>query len=353
MRILLLSRYDRLGASSRLRSFQYIPYLESKGWQVEVSPLFSDHYVQNLYGGSSLFVEVIKGYWQRLRALITVKQYDLIWIEKEIFPFMPASAEWLLNKLGIVYLVDYDDALFHRYDKHRNVFVRMILGNKIDTVMNNAKLVVVGNDYLVQRALNAGSKRVEFIPTVIDLGRYTVLEKKKLDQLVIGWIGSPSTTRYLTILLPVFFTLKQKFNLRIIAVGADEDALKNTNIEVIPWSELSEVNLIQQFDIGIMPLDDSPWEQGKCGYKLIQYMACGLPVVASPIGVNRVIVEHGHNGFLADDLSEWESFLSQLLSNPYLRNAMGENGRAIVEEVYCLQVQASKVEVLMQSVIDN
>lgn len=353
MRILLLSRYDQLGASSRLRSFQYIPFLTAKGWQVDVNPLFSDEYVQALYNKQPLGWEVLAGYIRRFATLIKANKYDLIWIEKELFPFMPAVAERLLNKLGVPYVVDYDDALFHRYDEHRRSLVRKVLGRKIDTVMNQASQVVAGNQYLADRAQLAGAGRIAIIPTVIDLKRYPLIEKTITTELVIGWIGSPSTTHYLLMLAPVFASLRKKFNVKNVAVGADQNVLEGLGIEVMPWSEQSEVSLIQQFDIGIMPLDDSPWERGKCGYKLIQYMACSVPVVASPVGVNKDIVEHGVNGFLAQDLSEWEVYLTVLLESINLRKQLGLEGRKRVENYYSLQAQAPRLEQVLRDVVSN
>ena len=197
MKVLLLSRYGRLGASSRIRSLQYLPFFELKGWQINVISLFSDSYVQALYSGQSQWSQVITGYLQRLKSLLLVRRYDLIWIEKEIFPFMPALAEWLLAKAGIPYVVDYDDALFHRYDQHRSWLVRTLLGRKIDTVMKYSALVIAGNEYLAERARAAGARHVEIVPTVVDLTRYDVVRSVRKHPLVVGWIGSPSTSHYL------------------------------------------------------------------------------------------------------------------------------------------------------------
>jgi len=350
MKILLLSRYGRLGASSRVRSYQYLPYFVSLGWEVDVHPLFSDGYLQALYGKEPKGLQVVLGYWQRFWSFLQVKKYDLIWIEKELFPFLPATAEWLLPKIGVPYIVDYDDALFHRYDKHRNRLVRMILGRKIDTVMRHAALVVAGNEYLAERARLAGARYVEIVPTVVDLARYEVLRPSNKHPLVVGWIGSPSTSRYLLSIGDIFKILARKFDVRFVAVGASKEDVQGLPIEVWDWSEDTEVRSIQTFDIGIMPLEDSPWEQGKCGYKLIQYMACGLPVVASPVGVNGKIVKHGANGFLAQNQQEWEQALCSLLNNQELRRKMGEKGRELVDTSYSTQAQTPRLEALMRDV---
>ncbi len=347
MKILLLSRYGKLGASSRLRLLQYLPHFESKGWQIDVAPLFSDNYLRSFYSGKFRGVQVIAGYCRRLIPFIIAGRYDLIWIEKEVFPFLPAFAERLLDKVGVPYVVDYDDALFHYYDQHRLPLVRRLLGKKIDVVMRHAKLVVAGNDYLAQRALSAGAKWVEIIPTVVDLDRYSVSLKPESETLIVGWIGTPSTSRYLIPLYSVFASLQEDFNVQFVAVGASVTQLENTPIVALPWAEETEVQSIQNFDIGVMPLVDTPWELGKCGYKLIQYMACGKPVVASSVGVNKTIVKENTNGLLAQTLDDWHIALSSLLADDKIRKRMGLNARECVENWYSLQVQASRLEFMM------
>ncbi|MCF8026403.1 MAG: glycosyltransferase family 4 protein [Desulfobacteraceae bacterium] len=354
MRILLLTRYARLGASSRLRALQYLPYFESFGWQVDPAPFFSNAYLEKLYAGKPTWKEAQLAYWGRIRALARAGRYDLVWVEKEILPFLPAAAERMLKALGIPYMVDYDDALFHRYDLHRLRVVRVLLGRKIDEVMKNATLVVAGNQYLADRAGNAGAKRVEIVPTVIDLTRYPAVDDqpdKCSGPLVVGWIGTPGTSRYLYPLKNVFKSLQSQFNVRFAAVGATRQSLGDLPVESWHWSEDTEVDSIRKFDIGIMPLEGSPWERGKCGYKLIQYMACGLPVVASPVGVNAEIVEPGVNGFLAGDGARWRESLAALLADVESRWQMGRMGRKKVESRYCLQVQAPRIETLLRQLV--
>jgi hypothetical protein len=245
--------------------------------------------------------------------------------------------------------VDYDDAWYHRYDLHQNPFVRRLLGRKIDAVMRHSTTVVAGNDYLAERARHAGARRVEIIPTVVDADRYQPRLDRNNPVPVIGWIGTPQTSRYLMPLLPVFSQLKKQIPFRVIAVGARPDDFTDTVVEVVPWSEDTEVSIIQTFDIGIMPLLDTPWERGKCGYKLIQYMACGIPVVASPVGVNQKIVKHGVNGYLAAD-NGWGAHLIELLRFPDLRQTLGAQGRRDVEAWYSLQVQAPRLVSLIREV---
>jgi glycosyltransferase involved in cell wall biosynthesis len=322
---------------------QYLPYFQSQGVEVTVKPLLSDAYLRALYNGGSRWREVVKGYAGRILALLGARRFDVVIMEKELFPFMPAIAERLLGLVGVPYVVDYDDALFHRYDCHTNPWVRRLLGQKIDSVMLHAATVIAGNNYLAERAYRAGVNRVEIIPTVVDTERYQPKQKAVGEIPIVGWIGTPQTSRYLKPLLPVFESLKNEMLVRFVAVGANPEDFEGTPVEAWPWSEETEVTSLQQFDIGIMPLVDSPWERGKCGYKLIQYMACGVPVVASPVGVNREIVVSDKNGLFADSVGEWDKALRTLLNvDPYVRKRMGGAGRARVEEWYSVQAQAPR-----------
>ena len=343
MRLLLLSRYGALGASSRVRYFQYLPYLAANGINVTILPLLSDSYIKSLYGSKSSYWEVVSGYWRRLNIMLKVRRFDLLIVEKELFPYLPALAERLLSRIGIPYLVDYDDALFHQYDQHSSALVRGLLGKKIDIVMRRSAMVVVGNSYLADRARQSRASKVIVIPTVVDAERYQPAQREINQVPIIGWMGTPITSHYLEHLLPVFAALRAKMAVRFVAVGARPEDFSGTPVEVWPWNEQDEVKLLQKIDIGIMPLQDSPWERGKCGYKLIQYMACGLPVVASPVGVNEKIVKQGENGYLADNLDAWEQSLCRLLRlATSSRILMGAKGRDLVEKWYSLKVQGPR-----------
>ena len=344
MRLLLLSRYGKLGASSRVRYLQYLSYFNARGIEITVSPLFSDSYVKSLYEfGRRPVCETLVNYLRRLSALLKLHKFDLLIIEKEIFPYLPALIERLLPLIGMPYLVDYDDAWFHRYDQSPSMVVRTLLGKKIDSVMRHSTMVVAGNDYLAHRARQAAASKVRIIPTVVDTDRYRPAQHKADEMPIVGWIGSPETSHYLKPLLPVFEALKKITAVRFIAIGANSQYFVNTPVETWHWSEQVEVSLVQKFDIGIMPLEDSLWERGKCGYKLIQYMACGIPVVASPVGVNKAIVKPEKNGFLADTLESWEQVLLRLIQmSKFARQSIGNNGRQTVEKWYSLRVQASR-----------
>jgi glycosyltransferase involved in cell wall biosynthesis len=336
MKVLLLTRYGRVGASSRLRTFQYVPWLEAAGMSCTVQALFSDEMLRAKYqtGGYRL-AAVLSAYGARLKVLFERHEFDLVWIEKEALPWLPAWVERLLLR-GASYVLDYDDAIFHNYDNHRSAFVRHVLGRRIDRLMKSARLVIGGNEYLASRARDAGAAWVETMPTVVDLERYTVPDPSSRADPRIVWVGSPSTVRYLEDLRRPLTDLASRCAYTLRVIGGHVD-LPGVSVECVPWTEATEVEAIAECDIGLMPLTDSPWEKGKCGYKLIQYMACGLPVVASPIGVNSTLVKEGENGYLAASPDEWVSALWRMINDVVNRRTMGAAGRRRVESEHCLQ----------------
>lgn len=349
--ILALTRYDRLGASSRLRTLQYLPYLSEKGLHVRVSPLLSDEYLRRLYSKDFRFFEAAKGVAARLWQLISAREYDLLWIEKELFPFFPAFAETACSAFGVPYIVDYDDALFHRYDAHRNGLVRRTLRGKIASIIRNAVLVMAGNPYLAGHARTVGASRVEILPTVVDLDRYACKKDRGNAKVTVGWVGSPVTAKYLPIVANVLAKLQCEHEIEIRLIGSGPVELGGVEATIVDWTEVSEIEEIAALDIGIMPLPDAPWERGKSGYKLIQYMACGLPVVASPIGINREIVQQGEEGYLAETEEEWKEALGRLIVNPDTRRQMGARGRSKVERRYSLQSHAPRLESFIRSAL--
>lgn len=355
MNILLLSRYTRLGASSRLRTMQYLPVLAREGLHVQVAPFFDDAYLQALYSGQGTRGSTAGYMLKRVRQMRRHPSPDLIWLEKEALPWIPWLIEHAVLPRGVPIVSDFDDAVFHRYDQHRLGAVRALLGRKIGRIMAASNLVMAGNTYLADHARRASANRVETIPTVIDLEAYGVdPARKSNDTPRIGWIGTPQTWKELahpvhTVLDPLLMQNRALFR----AVGAGMQAQTDGTLEILPWTESTEVSLIQSMDVGVMPLPDTPWARGKCGYKLIQYMACGLPVVASPVGVNREIVEHGVNGFLAETNEEWQSAIETLLADEGLRHRMGAAGRKKVEEHYSLQVWGPRVAQMLRNVADG
>lgn len=369
--ILFLPKYPRMGASSRLRTYQFLSLWRDAGVDRRVSPFFNEQYLNEIYTRRKPSILNLLGcYCRRMMILFTVKRYDFVWVEKELFPFTPAWMERLLSSLGVKLVLDYDDATFHNYDRSSRSWVRRLLPRKIDRVMQASHLVLAGNEYLASRARAAGAKRVALLPTVIDPERYVrkpfriplelqlkaslntgddLFSGSKTKRPTIGWIGSPSTIKYLSMVSDALCELYRLKSFRFILINAGSVRyqeflhLPEDNVQHLVWSEEEEITQLSKIDIGIMPLPDNPWERGKCAYKLIQYMACGIPVVASPVGMNREVVIHGKNGYLAESGQEWVKYLGDLLNSPELREEMGWEGRALVEGEYTLSRNFEKL----------
>jgi glycosyltransferase involved in cell wall biosynthesis len=285
---------------------------------------------------------------RRVVRMLSVRRYDVVWIEGEVLPYVPALAPAILARLGVPYVADYDDALFHRYELHRRAPVRALLGGKIDRVMRHAAAVTVGNDYLAARAYRACARRVEILPSAVDIDRFAPAAADDPQEVVVGWMGSPSTARYLPLVAGALATATKR-GMRVVVVGAGDDlALPGVPCERQMWTADTEVAQLQSFAIGIMPLVDGPWERGKCGYKLVQYMACGKPVVASPVGTSCQLVEHGRNGFLATSPGEWVTALTTLASDAELRRRLGAAGRLKVESEFAAGVVGRRIAAILR-----
>jgi glycosyltransferase involved in cell wall biosynthesis len=332
---------------------QYIPYLSGAGFDVEVASLFDAKYLDEMYAGRRPIASMKRYYLNRLHQLRS--SADLVWLEKEALPWIPWPIEKFVWPKNIPVVSDYDDAIFHRYDQSRHGVVRTALGRKIDHVMRASKVVFAGNKYLAERARKAGAERLEIVPTVLDIEAYTPGQIEHPDGRVrLGWVGTPETwSRFASQYADMLSDEANKLGAVCRIVGAEAVLRFEEPFEFLPWSEETEVAAIKGMDIGLMPLPDTPWTRGKCGYKLIQYMACGLPVVASPVSVNKEIVEHGVNGFLAESDEEWRLAIETLLSDADMRRRMGAAGRKKVEDSYSLEVWGPRVAQMLRQVADE
>ena len=351
MKILFLTKYTDLGPSSRMRTFQYLQYYKDAGIEYAVQPFFNDLYLKGFYNGKRNYVNVVFCYLKRLALFFTVIKYDKIYIEKELFPYFPSIFESLLSFLKKKYIVDYDDAIFHNYDRSTQFLVKGLLKNKIDNVMKNADVVIVGNEYLAKRALGAGAKRIEIIPTVIDLRKYQYQVNNNEDRIVVGWIGTKSTfDKHLVSIKDWLIKAQELLNIELHIIGITEtNVFLGPHVKWIPWSEETEVADLSNIDIGIMPLINSPWEEGKCAYKIVQYLACGKPVIASNVGMNSELCVNGQTGFLADSEADFLDALQLLINDKELRKKMGMNGRALIEQKYNMQVTSKElIKILLE-----
>lgn len=324
--------------------WQFVPAMEAAGIDVSVHPLISDALLAYKYEhGRYRPAWLVAAYWRRLSDLLLMSADDVAWIEKEAFPWCPA---WLFRLLirGRRYVLEFDDAIFHNYDRHRFAAVRRLFGKTIDGQMRAAALVIAGNRYIAARAESSGARWIEIVPTVVDTERYQAKRRYETrDPLRVVWIGSPSTAQYLKEVVDPLEQLNDRISLIFRVVGAKAPPMRGVAIEEIDWTEQGEATAVGDCDIGIMPLPDTPWERGKCAYKLVQYMACGLPTVCSPVGANQDVVDGGLTGYFAESASQWADALETLALDSGLRERMGLAGREKVISSLSLSVQANRL----------
>lgn len=332
---------------------QFLPKLNSS-YQIQVHSLLSDEYVTNLYAGvSQNKLGVLFAYCKRAFQLITDRS-DVLVIEKELFPYLPFWFEKIfLGKKK--YLVDIDDAVFHNYDLNVSSLKKFLLGTKFNSLFKNSFAVLAGSPYLQDVAKSSGAYNVIYYPTVIEGERYFKAPAVLLqasERIVIGWIGSGSTDKYLELIrASLALAAKRTPCQLVLKIIGSTKPLQIEGVEVIhtPWREDSEVAEIETIDIGIMPLENTLWERGKCAYKLIQYMACGKPVLASAVGANNVVVDHGMNGFLCSTEQEWSDAFVALVSNSELRNQFGNHGMNKVTQQYTVDANIKILQKLLST----
>jgi glycosyltransferase involved in cell wall biosynthesis len=352
IKMLAFAKYGSRAASTRQRLLQYLPHLEAAGIDVEYQPLLGDDYVEALAtGGGYSKMRVARNYLRRMKSLLTRREADLVWVYAELFPYLPGWFERLAFTSGRPVIYDCDDAFFFPYESSPRPIVRRLLGGKLEPLLSGAEACCCGNSYLRDYA-GQFCEHTIILPTVVDTDIYRPVERDRSGPLVIGWIGSPSTWPMIRTLLPLLQQLVASHGVRIHVVGAGSSAEADhfEGLELIEWSEDTEVQEVQKMHIGIMPLPNEPWTRGKSGYKLIQYMACGLPVVASPVGVNAEIVLQGKNGFLAESQEEWLAALTRLVEDAELRRSMGHVGRERSEECYSLKSHGPRLTNLIRSI---
>ena len=360
VRVLVLSPVPEEGAGCRFRVCQYIPYLEAEGFRVTVSPFFTPEFFRVLYQKGRYLRKTYlfaKQALKRLGLLFNKVDCDLLFVYREAFPIGPPLIELALSRLeGRALIYDFDDAIYLPNVSEANRFVRLLKWpQKVSRIVRVSDCVVAGNQYLAQYA-RSYNKAVTVIPTCIDTTKFVPRTggNSRGDNPVVGWIGSPTTVPYLLSLREVLRRAagSHQFTLRVAGAGG-VGQIPGVDVANVPWSIEQEASLFNTCDIGIYPLWDDAWTRGKCGFKSIQFMACGVPVVASAVGVNREIIQDGVNGFLAATEEEWVQKLGVLLSDPFLREKLGRAGRETVVERYSLVVHAPTMAAVLRSAIES
>lgn len=338
MKITYFSKTTAIGPSSRYRIYQYRPYLQARGIDVQVCPLFGPGYFRLLTWRAKWarafgkVVYAVARFLSRLRDLLSLGPADLVVIEGQLFPYCPPIVERLLAR-RYRFLLELDDAIYLTPRHER----------KIPELLRLSSGAIVGNATLAEYA-RAYTSKVYVVPTVVDTDRFRPADGGSEPEgmprgggPVIAWIGLAFNFPHVEMLLPVFLKLQQEHGILVRVISSDPPALPGVRMDFRPWSFETEVADLQSCDIGIMPLMDTEWARGKCGLKLLQYMAVGKPAVASPVGVNRDIIRDGENGLFAATQEDWYRQLSRLCRDAELRTRLGESARRTVELRYSLK----------------
>jgi len=342
MKVLFLTQTTELGPSSRYRVYQLVPHLQKLGIECEISPAIDSETYQHLYldsGGRGSRRAVTRTIWRRRQAdLQRVDKFDVVFVQKGAFPGLYSGFErQIASRKPLV--LDLDDAIWLPREGGARLLRVLHRERAVQDVLRCAAAVTAGNAFLAEYA-SRFNRHVTLVPSTVDLSRYpTTSPVPHSTPPVVGWIGSRTTLAYLKPLKPVFQNLG--VTPRVIASG--NPSRLGFAVEFRPWRLETEIVELLQIGIGIAPLHDTPWERGKCGVKILQYMACGLPVVASPIGVNAQIVIHGVSGFLVRDIGEWQEALARLIANPNLRQDLGAAGHETVQKRFSVQVAVEKI----------
>jgi glycosyltransferase involved in cell wall biosynthesis len=342
VKVLFLTQTGELGPSSRYRVYQLLPWLQKLGVACETSPAINDALYRSRYldsGARGSRRVAFQAAWRRRHDdLERVGDFDAVFVQKGVFPGLYSGFERKLAARKPLVL-DFDDAIWLPRVGGSRLLRWWHREAAVQDTLRCAAAVIAGNNFLAEYAARFNS-RVTVVPSSISVETYP----KAVPSGVIGWIGSRTTLPYLKPLKTVFEALGT--TPRVIAAG--DPAQLGFKVEFRPWRLETELEELSQIGVGIAPLPDTAWEQGKCGVKLLQYMACGLPVVASPVGVHNTIVRHGENGFLASTEQQWVEYLHRLLDDAGLRERLGQAGRATVEEYFSVPTAAGKVAAILQ-----
>ena len=324
--ILFISKGEH-AASTRYRALAYFEALRASTW----------HPVHIAARSDPL---------SRIELLHRASRADVVVVLRKTFslPFFG-----LLRLCSKYLILDLDDAIFCR----SNGKPSRTRQKRFAHVARRCQQIWAGNVYLADTARRYNGT-VSILPTSLVPEKYAIEAKKNADRIDLVWIGSSSTRKYVEAALPVLERLADCFaSLRLKIVADFQLPSQHLDTVSIPWSEDVESEALSSAHIGIAPMPDTPWTRGKCGLKVLQYMAAGLPVVSSPAGVNGEIVEHAATGFLAESPEEWQTAVKKLIRDPDLRRRMGKAGRKRVIERYSVDVTYRKMAQALDTVFGN
>ncbi len=341
--------------SSRIRVAQYAPALRNHGIELRLAPFFDDDAYARLYqaGAVRRAVDTARAFVRRAGQIRRAREADAVLVHREIAPFLGAPFLRALEG-GPPVLFDLDDAVFLPAPGG-SPWLRFVRRPQAATeeLIRGASVCLAGNSYLAEFVQRAGGRAVH-LPTVVDTGSFRPASAWPDGDapLRISWVGTHSTQDYLDLVVPALRRLASERPVEITVVSNRPPAhLGGIAVRGVRWSLENEVSYFQEADVGLYPVPDDPWTRGKCGAKAIQYMACAVPVVASPVGVLTDLVQDGVTGFLADDEEAWLGTLQRLGGDAELRRRLGAAGRGLVESRYSLEVGAGVLADAIRSVV--
>ncbi|UII21833.1 glycosyltransferase [Fulvivirga ligni] len=341
--ILFITPYPQGQApSQRFRFEQYLPILKKNNHQFKISPFLTKKAWDTLYKDGKIISKLyyfFQGFVTRLIDIVRTPYYDFIFIHREATPVGPPFFEWIISKIlrkKIIY--DFDDAIWLEDPDEKGSIKSMVKWkSKVSSICRWSYKVSTGNEYLAKYAANFCTN-VIINPTTIDTEHLhnpdITVNPKNDENLVIGWTGTHSTLQYLNPLVPIIAELEEIFDFNFIIISNKAPSFKLKSLKFIPWNKNTEIKDLQRFDIGVMPLTNDLWSQGKCGFKALQYMALGIPAIASPVGVNSLIIDDNENGFLCHTREEWKKNIETLIINKDKRKLFGRSARKKVENFY-------------------
>jgi hypothetical protein len=334
--LLVLTVGDERAASTRYRALAHLPRLAAAGFRPRVCTPLTPGW-RGLARRAWRLADL-------LRDLSLARRFDLVWIQRKMYPPVLARR---LGRPGSRVVLDLDDAVdLPPPDRACGGRVRRRYRRNFEATAGRADLVVCGNAELAARLPHA---RFEIVPTPIDTLRFDPRRLRPADRAVLGWVGHSSNFPYLAALAGPLREVQRRHPRLVVRVVADrEPRLSGLPIEFRPWSLEREVECFEGLRVGLMPLPDTPWARAKCSFKAIQYMALGIPAVVSPVGMNLDLVRHGENGWLAATDAEWVEGLDRLLGDAALRARLAQAGRRTIVERFSLEVVGARLaEVLL------
>ncbi len=334
--------------SQRFRFEQYLTFFKENGWDYDFSYLISEKDDTIFYKKGHFFqklIIILKAFNIRWKDVLRSSKYDIIFIQREAFITGTTFFEKKFSSSKAKIIYDFDDSIWLSNVSDANKKWNWLKNpNKTKEIISVSNIVFAGNQYLADYAKQANNN-VVIIPTTIDTEEYKRIPSNN-SKICIGWSGSITTIQHFEYAIPFLLRLKEKYgdDIEFKVIGDKNYTHKELNITGIAWSKEDEIKELSSFDIGIMPLPNDKWANGKCGLKGLQYMALEIPTIMSPVGVNTKIIKDGINGFLAESETEWVQKISQLIDSKSLRNKAGIAGRKTTLNQY--SVKANKNEYL-------